>query len=408
MLETNRYSKNKIRFFIIPFLWLFFISIQIKFDGQESLLPFFRILIFITIPLALLYFLKSFSNIKGHTHRWWIVNFFILYLISYPIITILFTNLDARIVKDTLYTVSIYFILILFIKKYFTNYNGEINIQNLGWFVVVFAIIESVIAILMRYGLELDLGNGVFFKQSNYLDGRLHGLLGTPSHLAPLAAVACLFLVTQSLNFHRMLMICFFICALLMTGSRSGLIGFLVAIVLFLFLKILRYRIKYQTVFLIILGFLFIYSLGHYFSESVSDFVSIATRSESSFSEKSRWVIWSIRLLEFSDYDFFTMIFGKGHGLVDQTFNLNIELLTSYGIIYLTVFTVFYGLMIVNFFLRVLNFPDSSSYFIFMLGVFFYLFSQGINFMYYQFFHFNQLFIVVMLIRYIGQNENSR
>lgn len=408
MLETNRCSKNKIRFFIIPFLWLFFINIQIKFDGQEAFYPFFRILIFITIPLALLYFLKSFSNIKGHTYRWWIVNFFILYLLSYPIITILFTNLDTRIIKDTLYTVSIYFILILFIKKYFTNYNGEINVQNLGWFVVVFAIIESVIAILMRFGLEVDLGNGLFFKQSIYLDGRLHGLLGTPSHLAPLVAAACLFLVTQSLNFHRMLMISFFISVLLMTGSRSGLIGFLVAIVPILFLKILRFRIKYQTVFLIILGLLSIFSLSLYFLEPVLDFVSIATRSESTVSEKSRWVMWSMRLLEFSNYDFFTMIFGKGHRLVDQTFNLNIELLTSYGMIYFTVFNVFYGLMVASFFFKVLNFPDSSSYFIFMLGVFFYLFSQGINFMYHQFFHFNQLFIVVMLIRYIGQNENSR
>jgi hypothetical protein len=408
MPEQSSYIKNKISSFYIPFLWLFLITIQIKMDGQEAFLPFFRTLIFITLPFALIYFVRGFANSRGYTHRQWLIIFCVAYLLIYPVGTIFFTGFYFRNIKDAAYTISIFVILTFFIKRYFTNNTGEMNVQSLGWFIVVFAVIESIIAMAIRVGLELDFGYGVEFSQAIWLDGRLHGLLGTPSHLAPIVAVACLFLVTQSSNSNIVLVIGFLLVVLVMTGSRGALIGFIVAMGVYLLHWFQLQRLRVKTLYQVLMVMIIVAGLIVYFIESAEQALSIATRSDPSDWDKSRWVMWSSRLSEFYQYDFISLVFGMGHRMVDQTFNINVEILTSYGILYFIVFNIFYVLMLFRFFVRVLNCCDSSNLFILMMAIFCYLFAQGINYMFYQFVHFFQLFIMIMLIRYINRNAISK
>jgi len=404
MPKLDRTANNKALSYFVPFLWLFFITIQIKIDNQEAFVPFFRILIFITLPFALISIFRSFSATRGYAIRSWLILSCVAYLLIYPVVTILFTDLDIRNTKDAAYTVSIFIVLAFLVKRYFTNHLGEIDVQSLGWFIVTFAIIESIIAVALHLGLEMSFGYGIQFKQVIWLDGRLHGLLGTPSHLGPVVAVACLFLMTQTLNINRMLMFSFLLMILAMTGSRGSLLGFIGGLGLFLlhWTKFRRFRLK--TLYMIILSVVVFAGVILYNLETAEQVLQIATRSDHNQGDKNRLVMWDLRLSEFYQYDFLSLVFGKGHRMVDQTFNINVEILTSYGIFYFVVFNIYYVLMLFYFLSRAFQDRDPSNLFILMIAIFFYLFSQGINYMHYQFVHIFQLFIVVMVTSYINRN----
>jgi hypothetical protein len=384
---------------MFPFVWIFLATIQIKEIGIETYLPFFKILIFAMLPIVLINVFPKYLYIINYSQRQWLILASVAYLYLYPFVSI-FILLEERILKDAAYTSSIYVILIFFVHQYFSDVQGSIDCQKLGRFIVLFAIVESILALALKFGLEIDFVNGTKFMQTHHSD-RIHGVLGTPTHLAPIVAVAYLYILSQSIKFTNLLLATFLLIVLFMTGSRSALLGVLLSTIIYIFYKIQIGRYSISAIYKILAIIMITFGFMMIFIEYTDPIIQTATRVESMTHEKSRFVMWEKRLTEFIDYDIFSQLFGKGHRKVGQTFNVNVEYLVSYGIIYFLIFNIFYMLILLKFYLKALRYRDSSDLFILLIAIFIYVFSQGINFISYEFVHFIQLFIVVILFNLV-------
>src|SRR5687767_6018994 len=106
MMETVRYLAE-IRHTIVPFVWLFCVTILIKIDNEEGFYPLFRVCVFALLPFALFHLWRSVLRMRLDGDRW-LELLCVVYIVSYPFATMLFMPLDTRNLKDAAYTLSIF------------------------------------------------------------------------------------------------------------------------------------------------------------------------------------------------------------------------------------------------------------------------------------------------------------
>lgn len=385
----------------LPFAWLFLATVLIKVDNEEAVHPFFRLMIFLVLPFALL-------KLGGLAPRarfsvkscFWL--FLLGYLIIFPIATIAFevNHDDLRQIKDVLYNFSIYCILFAAIEHFFSDKGGYFDVQRLGRFWVLFAMWQSIFAVAFFLGLRVPIGYGFEFRQMEGFDNRLHGFMGTPSHLGPVVAVACAFLVTQKLKILSALKLAFLLVVLVMTGSRGALAGFFGAVGLNFLFSIQRFRMRLGALLPLAVGVGSVACLVVVFPTQTTDVLSMANRADPEGWEKSRSVMWALRLEEFAKRDFATQLFGAGHRAVGQTFNVNIDFLVNYGLVYLMFFNLVFMAVCWKFSKRLYRVRDPNAAFVLMISVSSYLFMQGLNPIFYAFIHGTQICMVIILIAY--------
>ena len=382
---------------LVPFIWLFLATVQSKIDNEEANHPFFRLVLYAVLPFALLHLIRCIMRARLTCGRWFELACF-SYLILYPFGTIAFSiaENEMRHIKDALYNLALSTIYFFIARRYFIGKAGLLDIQALGHFIVLFALLESAIALLMLFGLSF----GLDFQQAVWLDGRLHGVMGTPTHLAPVVVAALLFLVTQHLNSANVLKLVFLFIVLVMTGSRGGLASFFGGVCIYLVTQEQRLHLRRGTIILFILGVMVIGIAFAFFSTNFEKIVQLAVRSDPDEWEKSRPVMWALRITEYVQMDSLTQLFGAGHRAVGQTFNSNIEYLLNYGAIYTLIFNILYGAVALSFFLRARRSRSPDHAFLLMVAVSTYLFMQGSNPMFSAFIHISNFLLIIMLIAY--------
>jgi hypothetical protein len=368
----------KINRMLVPFLWLFSATILIKIDGQEGFYPLFRVAVFAALPFALYHIWRILLAVKFTLLRW-VELLCLAYLAIYPFMTMAFGVPDPRSLKDAAYTLSVYAIIFFLIRRYFTGARGELDVASLGTFWVAFAMVHTAIALLFWSGLEVALGGRLDFSQKDWLDGRLHGLLGTPSHLAPAIAIAALFLLAQPTTALRTFALAFLFVGLLMTGSRSGLIGFFAAAAFPVLIWVPRPRVSVAKICQLLFAAVLVCAIGVYFIDQATAILQIAFRVDPAGWEKSRTVMWGARLSEFYERGAVVQLFGAGHRSQGQTFNINVEHLVNYGLVYAVAFNAFYLWMVLRSLVRALAHPTADNSFMLMTAVFAYVFLQGLN-----------------------------
>jgi hypothetical protein len=382
----------------LPFVWLLLTTTQIKVDNEEAIFPFFRLAIFVALPFALIYFLRSLVFKARFTMGQWRGLMILLYLVAYPFATIAFGGVEARSIKDALYVVAIHIVLFFLVKRHLTDSNGDIDIDRVGRLCIRFALFHATIALLMYLGLVIWLpGFGVEFRQMAWLDGRLHGLLGTPSHLAPVLAIACLFLVTQPQKPATTAALAFLFAVLVMTGSRGALLGLFGAGFAWMVVRAQGFRLRVRGLITVAAVAVMMAAVSSYFATQAQEFLQTAVRSDPADWEKSRPVMWALRLAEFTQADPFKQLFGAGHRTIGQTFNANVEFLVNYGLIYVIIFNACYAALLWRFTRRARVTRERRDVVLLMIAVFIYLFAQGINFILHQFVHVTHLGMVVVL-----------
>lgn len=398
MMETAR-KLFEARHTVVPFVWLFCVTILIKIDNQEGFYPLFRVCVFALLPFALFHLCRSALRMRLDGHRWLELQC-VVYIAIYPIVTMLFTPLNTRNLKDAAYTLGIFAILVFLARRYFSMREGRLDVPSVGRFWVVFASVQCAIAMLFWLGLEVDFGARLDFSQKAWLDGRLHGLVGTSSHLAPFIAIASLFLLAQPATLSRTLTLGFLFSGLVMTGSRSALIGFFVAGSVIAFVWLSRLRLPTRKIYQLLVVAVCLVGAAVYFRDYATGIVEMAVRIDPPGWQKSRSVMWERRLIEFSDRSLLTQIFGAGHRSQSQTFNTNIEFLVNYGLIYMIVFNAVYLSIVARALIRAIRHPDVSNVFTVMVAIFVYLFSQGLNPIFSAFVMAIQFAIVFVALRH--------
>jgi len=393
-------NKSRSSVFLL-FLWLFLATALIKVDNEEAVHPFFRLMIFLVLPFALLQ-LGGLALGARFSAKSWVWLFLLGYLIIYPLATIAFevNHDDLRQIKDVLYNLSIYCIFFAAIKYFFSDTEGYLDVQRLGRFWVLFATWQSIFAVAFFMGLRVPIGFGFEFRQMEGFDNRLHGFMGTPSHLGPVVAVACAFLVTQKLTIPSALKLAFLLVVLVMTGSRGSLVGFLGAVGLKFLLSIQHFRLRLGALLPLTFGVGLVACLVVVFTNQSADVVSMATRADPEGWEKSRPVMWALRFEEYAKCDLVTQMFGAGHRAVGQTFNVNIDFLVNYGLVYLLFFNGVFMAVCWKFLKRSYRARDPNAAFVLMIGMSSYLFMQGLNPIFYAFIHGTQICMVIILIAY--------
>ena len=394
---------------LVPFIWLFLATMMIKMDNEEAIHPFFSLVVFAALPFALLHLAQCAMRARL-TIGYWLILIGFGYLILYPFATMAFdlAKGEERQIKDALYIFSISAIFFFFARRYFLCGDGRPDIPALGRFIVSFALLESVIAVLMFLGLSFSFGFGLEFKQAEWLDNRLHGIMGTPSHLAPVVVVAILFLATRRLDTATALKLAFLFVVLVMTGSRGALAGLFGAVCIYLLTHVRHVRLRLDAILPIVLGATLVSSVVTFFPTHTEEILQMALRSDPDDWEKSRPVMWVLRIAEFVQADPLTQLFGAGHQAVGQTFNVNIEYLLNYGTIYTFVFNILYGAVVLRFFLRAVHSGDADHAFLLILAVSTYLFMQGLNPTFYAFIHVCQFSLIIMLIAYFERSASHR
>jgi hypothetical protein len=391
----------------VPFLWLSFAMAQIKVDGEEAIYPFFRIALFLALPFALLHLFAVTTRAKFSLSQWLGLGV-VSYLMLYPYVTLLLWGSDdlERDIKDGLYTLAVYAVLFFFVRRCFLDSDGKLNVDAIGRFWVAFAVLHSAIALVLWMGVSIHPSAGLEFRQMGWLDGRLHGLLGTPTHLAPLVAIACIYLLIQRPTITNTLALAGLLVVLVMTGSRGALLGFVGAAALFVLSRVHSRRFQIKGVFRAIGVVCITVGLAALFPEQVKEVLSVALRSDPADWEKSRPVIWAARLYEFSQSDVMTQLFGSGHRSLGGSFNINLDNLLYYGLIYTIIFNLVYFALLFRFFTTTVRSGRSRDAFFLMVGVFCYLFAQGINYMLHAFVHIFQFCMVLLLVAYFGRDAS--
>lgn len=389
---------------IIPFVWVFLATVQIKIDNEEAIYPFFRIMIFALLPSALVNLAQLLGRANFTVKR--CIAFCVLgYLLLYPSITIFFEITDKveRNIKDALYTLALYIIIVYLLRRYFTRPDGSLNLRSIGEFWVLFALVQSIFAIALWGGLHISIGFELEFSQMEWLGTRLHGLMGTPSHLGPMVAVACVFLIARNLSYSGLLKCLFLLVVLMMTGSRASLLGlFGAALTIFLY-DATRFKVNRELLFTGILGAGLFITLSLVFPTYSAEVISLATQLEKDI----RFSMWMLRFAEYKDGHLSEQLFGSGYNSVNQTFNVNVDYLRNYGALYTLIFNVAFLMACGRFFVGLRSSRGFDEKVLLMITIFTYLFMQGLSTLFNPFLHITQICATIISLAYFPRSSLS-
>jgi hypothetical protein len=421
MIFSNKESlipdKSTLKLFI-----LFASAIQVKVSDEPAQY-FFQYLSFFTLLFfSIIFFVKKYKEFIFYFE-----NKKILSLMSCVAIIFLWPSLVefvvmgyGREVKDMIYSITIYSISVYVILSGFIKPNYYIDVPKLFKLIVIFTLLNLIIAFAMIKGFQLDLFGEDYEFVQNYLnfDYRLYGLLGTPTHYAPFIAISLIYILVygddlkqsfdKTLRFKMSVLISPLIYYLIMillvyglikTGSRSSIYAFIGALIIY-FIYILfcqrslrTYLASFLILFVLSLGFL-LYQFNLYESESLR----FAFRTDENY-HASRFNIWLARIIDISNMNLFPFLIGSTYKLESYpTFNQPLGILFSYGLIYLTFFYSIFFAILLNLFYKA--FLLKSKYFLFMLmiGVFYFLFGQGISFFLASHFHIVMFILTILFL----------
>ena len=275
-----------------------------------------------------------------------------------------------------------------------------IDVPAIGWLCLLFALVEAAFALALRAGRSSTSRIGITSIQQPWLDGRLHGLMGTPTHLAPVLAIAGLFLLTRRPTAMSTAVAAVLFVCLVMTGSRSGLLGFCAASALFAVIRAPGMRISSRRLAQGFVVIAFLVVVLYSFADRAMDVIQMALRVDPPNWEQNRFVIWTAKLSEFAQHRAMAQMFGAGYRAEAATFNLNVEILMNHGFVYLAVFNALYLVMIACLTKQAVTARDVDVAFLVTVAVFIYVFSQGLNFIMHEFVTFVHVAMVVVFNGY--------
>ena len=331
IFEINRY-------FIFALL-LFFISIHIKVDNIITLYPF-RFLVPTLAVLSLIVFVKKTFFEKSISIKKNYLFFILLYLLIYPSIQSIAYGQLGRPLKDCIYLSTQWSISIVITLFFITTIKG---ISKLYLYSSIFAILT----LPSIYFLEKFLANQVPFgiDLTSSFDGRIYGLMGTPTHLAHLLLFSSLlsiyiFSKNTSLFYQILLFVLTFLCS-----SRMNLI----ILSIFFILRFIFYRNNLKNLFIVnknvlkVLSFFAVVTIIYLiFDPSLilralrtSDAVLYERNTLIQSAEISRLASFKMGFDAISSFDFLTFLFGVGAGGERlSTFNAFLHVTYYFGFIY--------------------------------------------------------------------------
>ena len=216
-----------------------------------------------------------------------------------------------------------------------------------------FAILFSVIALLMYIGI-LDIECGPFILARNELNfPRLHGSSGDPTSLgaaAGLGALAIYYLFSMQSNKKTYVVIgtvlvFFLLIVMVMAGSRNGLISFTSGIIV---MKLWRFKSPHETVrFLLlmigfsILGLIILLLLP----PQIKEFLALVFRLKEDAMGQVRFELWDQALDLFYSSSLGDMFWGHGLGFlkanIRSSHNFYLDSLIDHGAIFIVLFIVY-------------------------------------------------------------------
>lgn len=201
----------------------FFVWIICSFFDERSAIGRLSLIFFVG-SVGLFIFFKAADIKKENKYpnavKLFLVSYFAFYLYNYWRIELYGIILNYSLAASMLKTIMLNGIFIYFVYKYCVMKNDMDYIMNM----YVFAQIVNVVVVIVRSG------SGIF-------SGRLGGAVEINANVIALAMINCMVIVlhknTKKKSGMNMLLLLFFAAVILITGSRKGLLGMALGIMLY-------------------------------------------------------------------------------------------------------------------------------------------------------------------------------
>ncbi len=225
-----------------------------------------------------------------------------------------------------------------------------------------FAILQAVIAWYFIEGGSFAL-LGIEYKHVMIWGGRLHGVIGEPTHFGLLQGIGIISLFylyrrKQSLqlttfrsNVFFVIVSVFFIVSVLFSGSRNALVSSILSLLVYCVFDRNARKVTVKYLSIVIIPIIFVLAYAYYKNLLVSlDKIRLILRFDDATSENVRMAAISRNLQYINEFDFSRILFGNGYAdsLNSTTsFNQYVDILRDYGVIWtvvgiLLLFVVFY------------------------------------------------------------------
>lgn len=225
-----------------------------------------------------------------------------------------------------------------------------------------FAFLQAIIAWLFLAGWSFSLF-GVEYNHVLVWGGRLHGVMGEPTHFGLLLGVGLVSLlylyrsrwflhsISFRVNVFYIFLSLFFIISIVSSGTRNALVSTILSLVIYsIFDRIIR-KILLRYLLVVITPLVLLLLL--IFSDVMITYLDILAKSlrfGDSTSESTRLLAIYRNLTFISEFDFWGLLFGIGYSNslnVTTSFNQYIDILRNFGFIWLfisllLIFMVFY------------------------------------------------------------------
>ena len=346
----NIFAVNKYSLFS---LILFLISIHIKIDNVLTVYPF-RLLIPALAVISLIVFIKKTFIEHAYFIKEKYLALILFYLLIYPSVQSIVYGQLGRPLKDGIYMATQWSISIVMILFFITTIKG---LAKLYFYSSIFAISTLPLKFLIEKFIENQLPLGIGFGSS--YDGRIHGLMGTPTHLAHLLLFSALLSVYLfSKNISLLYHIFIFFLTLLCSARMNIILLFL-----FFILRFFIFRDDARNLLIVnkkILIFITLVTFGFisYLIFDPSLLLSSLRMSDSAIYERntliqsaeiSRLSRFQMGFEAISSFDLLTFLFGVGIGGERlSTFNAFLHATYYFGFIFTFLASFLFLTVIVN------------------------------------------------------------
>ena len=212
--------------------------------------------------------------------------------------------------------------------------SAAVNMQRFQTWVTVGivaqAALASVVAIAVRFGLELDFGE-YRLLQAYWVSKRLHGYLGDPTAFGGLVGLALICVASwrpAGLTVPRVFLLGGLVACLIWSDSRNALLSLVIALGVFFGLT-LRFKELAMAESTLVVS----YVIGRLTDEGHTFF----TRADEKGSEDSRLYIWNEVIKRLEASNLVEILFGHGAQQLKHdyrsAFNTTFETLYDYGIV---------------------------------------------------------------------------
>lgn len=329
--------------FTVMLVVLFFlVSFKYKQNNVPSIRPFYN------LGLIIIGFLFAFNYIKSFYKETIILSLIrqpqficLFFILFYFFISSLFGQ--GREFKDFLYF-SYWLLIFPLLLSYYINtkFNADELLFLLSKAILLFAILASIIAILVFLGIvEFEYGS-IILKQNNWTANRIHGFMGEPTAfggLIGLSIIALSYLKNYRNSYYDWMIYSFLFISLFWSGSRNAIFSLFLVFFTGLVVGNKANLTKMLKVILLIAAFVVVALIFNieWVIQAINRYTFALKNDLGSEIDSSRLYIWLTSLSMYSHGGWFELIFGSGAGAIREdyraAFNASIEILYDYGMV---------------------------------------------------------------------------